>query len=84
MSRPPGTPEPTLRLSLPQDGITDGEVVLRVPTEDDVDGMLVAVADPELREAANMPNLGAEEARATIAQLPSLIASGRMLLLPGE
>jgi L-amino acid N-acyltransferase YncA len=51
MSRPPGMREPTLRLSLPQDGITDGDVVLRVPTEDDVEGMLVAVADPELREA---------------------------------
>ena len=71
--------EPTLRLSLPQDGITDGSVVLRMPTEDDIDGLLVAVADPELREAANMPNLSHEEALASIAHLPSLMASGRMM-----
>jgi RimJ/RimL family protein N-acetyltransferase len=71
--------EPTLRLSLPQDGITDGVVLLRMPTEDDIDALLVAVADPELREAANMPNLSRDEARASIAHLPSLMASGRML-----
>ena len=79
MSSPPGMREPTLRLSLPQDGISDGAVVLRMPTEDDVDGLLVAVADPELREAANMPNLSRAEALASIAHLPSLMASGRML-----
>ena len=71
--------EPTLRFSLPQDGITDGSVVLRMPTEDDIDGLLVAVADPELREAANMPNLSHAEALASIAHLPSLMASGRMM-----
>jgi RimJ/RimL family protein N-acetyltransferase len=71
--------EPTLRLSLPQDGIADGDVVLRFATEDDVDALLAAVADPELREAANMPNLGPEEARASLAHLPALMASGRML-----
>ena len=71
--------ESALRLSLPQDGITDGSVLLRMPTENDIDGLLVAVADPELREAANMPNLSREEALASIAHLPSLMASGRML-----
>jgi RimJ/RimL family protein N-acetyltransferase len=79
MSRPPGMREPTLRLSLPADGITDGDVVLRFPTEDDIDGLLVAVADPELREAANMPNLDREQAQESIAHLPALMASGRML-----
>ena len=79
MSSPPGMREPTLRLSLPQDGISDGAVVLRMPTEDDIDGLLVAVADPELREAANMPNLSHAEALASIAHLPSLMASGRMM-----
>ena len=79
MSSPPGMREPTLRFSLPQDGITDGSVVLRMPTEDDIDGLLVAVADPELREAANMPNLSHAEALASIAHLPSLMASGRMM-----
>jgi RimJ/RimL family protein N-acetyltransferase len=79
MSAPPGMRESTLRLSLPEDGITDGDVRLRVPSEDDVDALLVAVADPELREAANMPNLTREQARASIAHLPALMASGRML-----
>jgi RimJ/RimL family protein N-acetyltransferase len=79
MSRPPGVRESTLRLSLPEDGITDGDLVLRVPTEDDIDALLPAVADPELREAANMPHVGREQAQASIAHLPALMASGRML-----
>jgi [ribosomal protein S5]-alanine N-acetyltransferase len=79
MSLAPGMRESTLRLALPQDGITDGTVVLRFPTEDHIDSLLVAVADPELREAANMPNLSPDEARASIAHLPALMASGRML-----
>ena len=73
--------EPTLRLSLPEDGIADGNVVLRFPTEDHLDGLLAAVADPELREAANMPNVAPEQARASIAHLPALMASGRMLAM---
>jgi RimJ/RimL family protein N-acetyltransferase len=71
--------ETTLRLSLPEDGITDGDVVLRFPTEDHIEGLLTAVADPELREAANMPNLDREQAHASIEHLPALMASGRML-----
>jgi RimJ/RimL family protein N-acetyltransferase len=66
MSHPPHMRELTLRLSLPEDGITDGTVVLRFPTEDHLDGLLAAVADPELREAANMPNVAPEQARASI------------------
>jgi hypothetical protein len=73
--------EPTLRLSLPEDGITDGDVVLCLPIEDHIDGLLAAVADPELREAANMPNVAPEQARASIAHLPALMASGRMLAM---
>jgi hypothetical protein len=34
MSRPPGARDPTVRLSLPQDGIADGDVVLHFTTED--------------------------------------------------
>ena len=33
MSHFPGVCGPTLRLSLPEHGITDGDVVLRFPTE---------------------------------------------------
>jgi hypothetical protein len=77
--------ESTLRLSLPQDGITDGTVVLRFPAEDDIDGLLVAVADPELREAANMPGYTRE---GVVRSLPK--PDGRRVdktlfsLLPGE
>jgi RimJ/RimL family protein N-acetyltransferase len=81
MSHPPHMREPTLQLSLPEDGITDGDVVLRFPTEAHIDGLLAAVADPELREAANMPNVAPEQARASIAHLPALMASGRMLAM---
>ena len=34
MSPSPGVGEPTLVLSLPEDGITDGDVALRFTTED--------------------------------------------------
>ena len=37
MSRPPGMRESTLQLSLPADGITDGDVVLRFPIDDDIE-----------------------------------------------
>jgi RimJ/RimL family protein N-acetyltransferase len=70
--------ELTLRLSIPEDGITDGEVTLRFPTEDDVEGLLPAFADPELREAGNLPSFDREQVEASLAHLPALMASGRM------
>jgi RimJ/RimL family protein N-acetyltransferase len=79
MSRPPGMRELTLQLSLPEDGITDGQVILRIPTEDDIDGLLPAFTDPELRDAGNLPNFSREEFEASIAHLPGLIASGRLM-----
>jgi RimJ/RimL family protein N-acetyltransferase len=76
---PPGMREPTLRLSLPEDGIADDEVRLRLPTEDDIDGLMPAFTDPELREAGNLPNFTRAEMVASIPHLPGLMASGRML-----
>jgi RimJ/RimL family protein N-acetyltransferase len=78
-SRPPGMPEVTLRLSLPQDGITDGAVRLRMPIEDDVDGLLPAFADPALREAGNLPDFGRAEMLASLPHLPAMAASGRLM-----
>src|SRR5215218_1767255 len=57
-SLPPGMRELTLRLSLPEAGITDGAVALRTPVAADVDGLLPAFTDPALREAGNLPASG--------------------------
>jgi len=75
----PGMRESTLRLALPEDGISDGEILLRLPTEDDIDGLMPAFNDPELREAGNLPDFSRAEMVATIPHLPGLIASGRLL-----
>ncbi len=77
----PGLPEPTLRLRIPAHGISDGDLVLRPPREADIDVALPAFADPEIREAGNLPMLGRAEMLAIVAQLPALAASGRMLPL---
>ena len=78
-SRPPGMREPTVRLSLPDGGVTDGAVVLRLPAEDDVDGLMPAFADAALREAGNLPDFGREEMLASLPHLPALAASGRLM-----
>jgi RimJ/RimL family protein N-acetyltransferase len=71
--------ELTLRLSLPEAGITDGAVLLRLPTVEDIDGLMPAFTDPELREAGNLPDFSRAEMEATIPHLPGLMASGRLL-----
>jgi RimJ/RimL family protein N-acetyltransferase len=81
MSGPPGLPEPTLALSIPDEGVTDGTLLLRLPTPDDVDAIVPAFADPELREAGNLPHFGREELAATLPHLSALAASGRLLPL---
>jgi len=72
-------PEPTLRLSLPEAGVTDGAVVLRLPVADDLDGLMPAFTDPELRAAGNLPDFSREEMVATLPHLPALAASGRLM-----
>jgi RimJ/RimL family protein N-acetyltransferase len=79
MSLAPRMRELTLRLSLPEDGITDGDVLLRLPTAEDVDGLMPAFSDPELREAGNLPDFSRAEMEATLPHLPALMASGRLL-----
>jgi RimJ/RimL family protein N-acetyltransferase len=77
--RPPGMRELTLRLSLPETGITDGAVVLRTPAAGDIDALLPAFADPALREAGNLPAFGRAEMLASLPHLPAMAASGRLL-----
>ena len=81
MSRPLQMPEPTLRLSVPPEGLRRGGVILRFPSPDDVDGILPAFTDPELREAGNLPAFGRDELAASIEELPVLAEQGRLLAL---
>ena len=76
---PPGMREPTLRLSLPDEGISDGVVVLRTPRERDIDRVMPAFADPDPREAGNLPAFGREEFAASLPYLPAMAASGRLM-----
>jgi RimJ/RimL family protein N-acetyltransferase len=73
--------ETTLRLSAPSEGIRAGDVILRLPSLDDVDGILPAFTDPELREAGNLPAFSREELVASIEELPLLAERGRLLAL---
>jgi RimJ/RimL family protein N-acetyltransferase len=70
-----------LRLSMPPQGIRAGEIVLRLPAPDDVDAILPAFTDPELREAGNLPAFSRDQLAASLADLPSLVASGRLMPL---
>jgi RimJ/RimL family protein N-acetyltransferase len=74
-------PEQTLRLSVPPEGLRARGVVLRFPALGDVDAILPAFTDPELREAGNLPAFGREELAASIRDLPLLADSGRLLAL---
>ena len=71
----------TAALSLPPQGVTDGAVLLRTPIADDVDGLLPAFEDPELREAGNLPAFGREQMLAELPRLQAMAANGRLLPL---
>jgi RimJ/RimL family protein N-acetyltransferase len=77
----PGMRESTLRLTVPDGGVGDGEVVLRLPGEADVDAILPGFSDPEILEAGNLPPFGREELVETLPHLPALAESGRLLPL---
>jgi RimJ/RimL family protein N-acetyltransferase len=68
-------------LSVPPEGLRAQDVVLRFPSLDDVDAILPAFIDPELREAGNLPAFGLEELIASLRELPVLAESGRLLAL---
>jgi RimJ/RimL family protein N-acetyltransferase len=81
VNRPPVMPEMSPRLSLPPRGLRAGKVVLRFPALGDVDSILPAFADPELRDAGNLPAFGREELIASLEDLPALAEQGRLLAL---
>lgn len=81
MSAPSDTHEPTVRLSAPAEGLRTGRIVLRLPSVDDVDGILPAFTDPELREAGNLPAFDRDALVASVEELPALAAAGRLLAL---
>ena len=86
--------ETTLTLSVPTEGLRAGGVVLRFPALDDVDAILPAFTDAELREAGNLPAFDREQLLASLQDLggragglwrsplaPELAKSGRLLAL---
>ena len=81
MTGPPVLPETTLSLTVPAEGLHAGGVVLRFPALGDVDGILPAFTDQELREAGNLPAFNREELVASIQELPELAERGRLLAL---
>ena len=66
---------------VPPEGIGAGEVILRVPRLDDVDALLPAFTDPELRETGNLPAFDRDELLASLRELPTLVDTGRLLPL---
>jgi RimJ/RimL family protein N-acetyltransferase len=66
-------------LTLPETGIADGVVLLRVPVAEDLDGLAPAFEDPELREAGNLPAFPREAMPEVLERLPAMAASGRLL-----
>ena len=70
-----------MRLAVPPEGIRAGHVILRYPSLDDVDAILPAFRDPELREAGNLPAFDREGLIASIHELPMLAERGRLLAL---
>ena len=75
------SPEATLRLAVPPEGIRAGDVILRYPAFDDVDAIWPAFRDPELREAGNLPAFDRDGLVASIHELPMLAERGRLLAL---
>jgi RimJ/RimL family protein N-acetyltransferase len=77
----PVAPVSVVRLSVPPDGIGTGDVILRFPALDDVDAILPAFVDPELREAGNLPAFDRDGLVASLRELPMLAEAGRLLAL---
>jgi RimJ/RimL family protein N-acetyltransferase len=77
----PAVHEPALRLSVPAHGLCAGGIILRFPTLDDVDAILPAFTDPEMREAGNLPAFDRDALVASIQDLPMLAERGRLLAL---
>jgi len=59
-------------LSVPAEGLRAGDLRLRMPRLEDVGGLLPAFADPELRDAGNLPAFDREQLVASLDKLPKL------------
>jgi RimJ/RimL family protein N-acetyltransferase len=66
---------------VPAEGLRADDVVLRFPSLDDVDAILPAFTDPELREAGNLPAFDRAGLVASLQDLPMLAEQGRLLAL---
>jgi RimJ/RimL family protein N-acetyltransferase len=66
---------------VPPEGIRGRGVLLRLPGPDDVDALHPAFADPETRDAGNLPAFDRDQLADSIAELPALAESGRLLPL---
>jgi RimJ/RimL family protein N-acetyltransferase len=75
------TPERPVRLAVPPEGIRASGIILRFPTLAHVDALVPAFADPELREAGNLPAFDRDTLVASIRDLPMLAKQGRLLAL---
>ena len=71
----------SMSLTVPPEGLRAGEVILRFPSLDDVDAILPAFTDPELREAGNLPAFDREGLTASLQDLAMLAERGRLLAL---
>ena len=71
----------TIALSIPAEGIRSGDILLRFPSLGDVDGILPAFTDPELREAGNLPAFDREQLIGSLNAMPLLAEQGRLLAL---
>jgi len=71
----------TPRLSVPEEGIHGGDLRLRSPRLEDVDGLLPAFRDPDLRDAGNLPDFDRGQLVANLEELPRLAEAGRLLPL---
>jgi RimJ/RimL family protein N-acetyltransferase len=78
---PPGLREPSIVLSVPENGIIARGLHLRLPSSDDIDAWLPAFQDPEIQEPANLPSFGREQLLASLDYLPAAAASGRLMPL---
>jgi len=73
--------EVTPRLSVPAEGLRADDLRLRFPQLEDVEGLMPAFSDPELRDAGNLPAFDRAELVANLAELPTLAETGRLLPL---
>ena len=80
-ARPPEMQRPAVSLSIPAEGLRADDLLLRFPSEHDLEAIAPAFADPEIQEPANLPRFAPEELAANLVTLPALAASGRLMPL---